>query len=360
MLKISVGILAYNEADSIARVLDDVFSQSIFHDSRDNYDIEVIVVPNGCSDNTAALAREQLTRLTEKELAPRVSWQVAELTKGDKAGAWNHFIHSVSRPDTDYYILVDADIELVHEKTFDSLVQGLVNNPKAKISHGNYMKHSMVKKKKSMFDRVSLFMAGGLKNPGASQASRPDEEIYYVSGQLYGANASALKRIWLPSGLPAEDGFLATCITTDMFKSKMMGDQIIRVADALHQFKAESTVKGWLHHEERMSIGATINGVLKEYFEARRDSIPDVGQWIRDQEENNPMWLSRIMEEAVKNGSGFVTFSWGIRRIRSLKDVRPLKAAFFFPVYTAFLPVDLFIRHRSNKTISSSTGIGFW
>ena len=360
MLKIGVGILAYNEAENIETILDNVFSQSIFRTAENKYDVEVIVVPNGCSDNTAALARNRLESLTEKGLGTPVSWQVTELEKGDKAGAWNHFVHSVSRPDTDFYVFVDADIELVHEKTFESLVQGLVDNPRAKISFGSSVKHSMLKEDKSLFDRFSLFMAHGLKKPGADQASRPDQSIYYVSGQLYGARPSTLKKIWLPSGLPAEDGFLATCITTDMFKSEMRGDQIIRVANAMHKFVAESTVGGWLHHEERMTIGATINGVLKEYFEARRDSIPDVGQWIREQEQTDPHWLSRVIQEALNDGSGFVSFSWGIRRIRELRRVRPVKALVFLPVYAAFLPVDLYVRHKCNKTLSSSRGVGFW
>ncbi|MBN2530544.1 MAG: glycosyltransferase family 2 protein [Deltaproteobacteria bacterium] len=361
MLKIGVGILACNEAENIETILDNVFSQSIFQASGEQYDIEVVVVPNGCSDNTAELARKRLEGLAEEDFVSPVSWKVTELTKGDKAGAWNHFIHSASRPDTDYYILVDADIEIVVDRTFERLIDGLVNNSSAKISYGNSVKHSMLKGNKTLYDRVSLFLAGGIKESGvAHKASRADDKIYYMSGQLYGARASALKRIWMPSGLPAEDGFLATCITTNMFKSEMAGDQIIRVADALHKFVAESTVKGWLHHEKRMTIGAAINGVLKKYFEARRDSIPDVGQWIREQGENDPNWLARIMDEAVKDGSGFVSFSWGIRRIRELKKVRPLKAMAFFPVYTAFLPVDFYVRHKSNKTISARSGVGFW
>lgn len=55
MYNISIGILAYNEAPSIAKTLASLRQQTIFYLNQNQYNIEVILVPNGGTDDTAAI-----------------------------------------------------------------------------------------------------------------------------------------------------------------------------------------------------------------------------------------------------------------------------------------------------------------
>jgi glycosyltransferase involved in cell wall biosynthesis len=55
MPKVSLGILAHNEQARIPATLRSLESQSLFGS---NHDVEVVVVPNGCKDQTAAVTRE--------------------------------------------------------------------------------------------------------------------------------------------------------------------------------------------------------------------------------------------------------------------------------------------------------------
>ena len=77
---ISIGILAHNESKVIRRMLCSLFAQSIFQGSDLQIEqVEVVVVPNGCSDDTAELARQTLQDLVPSQQAS-LSWQVRELT----------------------------------------------------------------------------------------------------------------------------------------------------------------------------------------------------------------------------------------------------------------------------------------
>ena len=61
---VSVGMLAMNEAGRIANTLRSLFQQSVFAEARTLPDAhwELIVVPNGCSDATAEVARTVLAQ----------------------------------------------------------------------------------------------------------------------------------------------------------------------------------------------------------------------------------------------------------------------------------------------------------
>ena len=67
---IGIGILAYNEQDDIADTLKSLFQQSIFKDpvlgdAGRISSIEIIVVPNGCTDETTGVAKATLERLKQ-------------------------------------------------------------------------------------------------------------------------------------------------------------------------------------------------------------------------------------------------------------------------------------------------------
>jgi cellulose synthase/poly-beta-1,6-N-acetylglucosamine synthase-like glycosyltransferase len=74
-------------------------------------DVDVVAVggticlANGCTDRTPEVAREFAANLAE-----HVSFRVVELPEPGKSRTWNRFVHELSDPNTDYLILMDADI----------------------------------------------------------------------------------------------------------------------------------------------------------------------------------------------------------------------------------------------------------
>lgn len=99
MTRLSIIIPAHQEADWIGQTLESLLLQ------RFDGDVDAIVVANGCTDDTAARARE-----SQPDFAAR-GWRltVADLPQGGKPGALNHgdgIAHHGAR------IYLDADVRL--------------------------------------------------------------------------------------------------------------------------------------------------------------------------------------------------------------------------------------------------------
>lgn len=94
-MSVGVCVFAYNEAKSIQRCLESLLT--------DQLDVPptIYVVANGCSDNTVSVVRDFAAGRTE-------SIFIEDLSVGDKANAWNHFVFEVS-PTHDYYFFCDGD-----------------------------------------------------------------------------------------------------------------------------------------------------------------------------------------------------------------------------------------------------------
>ncbi|MEL6495788.1 MAG: hypothetical protein AAFQ41_11815, partial [Cyanobacteria bacterium J06623_7] len=67
-----------------------------------------------------------------------------------------------------------------------------------------------------------------------------NEGQLYICGQLYCARAEPLRQIWMPAGLPVEDGFLTQVVISENFTidNPTFSKRIIRVKEAFHVFKA--------------------------------------------------------------------------------------------------------------------------
>jgi|GEM_PF-4817134 len=95
-MKLSIGILAHNESDSIAVLLNSLSQQSLFTCINSNHSIEVIIVPNGCTDDTAAIAHKTLEELNSNVNIAPLTGKVCEVEEAGKSNAWNLFIHQFS------------------------------------------------------------------------------------------------------------------------------------------------------------------------------------------------------------------------------------------------------------------------
>lgn len=96
-MTVSVLIPAHNEAAYLPACLEALLA------SETDTDVEVIVIANGCTDNTAQIAQSYADQADEKGW----DWTVLDLTQGGKLNAWNA---GEGRAQGDTLIYLDADV----------------------------------------------------------------------------------------------------------------------------------------------------------------------------------------------------------------------------------------------------------
>jgi glycosyltransferase involved in cell wall biosynthesis len=163
-MKISIGILAYNEAGSIGKTLHSLFGQSVFVDPDEDDEIEIIIVPNGCTDDTADVARIVLADLVTRSQLTRVKYAVCEVAEPGKTNAWNRYVHQFSDPHAKYLLLMDADIEFLGDRTVRNTIDELERNPRANLAVDTPTKDIVLKPNKNWIEKLSLSVSAAATN----------------------------------------------------------------------------------------------------------------------------------------------------------------------------------------------------
>ena len=351
-MNLSICILAYNESTSISKTLESLLKQSLFNNSRNYGFIEIIVVPNGCTDNTAEVARAKLKDLMgafEQEQS-NVRWQVCEITEPGKSNAWNCYVHQFSDPAADFLVLMDADIEFIETQTLTNMLDVFRTNTEAWIAIDQPVKDIALKKEQNLLEKASVAVSGA-SNPGR----------LYICGQLYCSPASVLRKIWLPIGLPVEDGFLTAMVVSDRFTAPSNFERIVRVKSASHSFKAYIAPRELVRHEQRIVMGIAINIFLCKYLRAKCNQRQSADSLIEQMNQKEPQWLKHFIKDKISTRRGWILPKTLVfRRFNSLKNHSLSKAVFFAPIaLTAFL-VDLLIFIPANHKLSKGVGMNYW
>ncbi len=349
-MNISLGILAWNEAEVVATSLQSLFEQSLFGrlaelDAR----LQVVVVPNGCTDATASAASAALTACASGMPAGRLRWQVRELAEPGKANAWNHFVHEFADPAADYLFLMDADIRFSHPDTLLNMIRALERNPEAHVSTDLPQKHVLFKKHKSLCDRLSLAV-------GQMTQAAPAQ----ITGQLYCARGGALRRIHMPPGLITEDGYIKFMICTDQMRSPSDNRRVVRAPDASHVFESYTRIRDVFFNQRRQQVAHAIYVFLRDYLAARVGER-DAGEIVRDNNARDPDWYRQLIRERVAKGGWWVMYpgAFGVRfrRLKNLsfpQKIRKLPAALL-----GFL-MDAVVLAAANITLKSGKLKGVW
>ena len=355
-MKISIGILAHNEVISIHKTLKSLFQQSLFKNR--NHTIEIICVPNGCSDTTADRCREVLTQLVEdinQDAAPdyllNITWKVCELAQPGKPNALNHYVHQFSDRQADYLILMDADIWFAQEKTLESLVNLLEQKPDVWVAVDKPIKDVIFKTNKSLIEHLSTFV---------SELSGSNNAVW-LCGQLYCARAEILRDIYMPTELSADDSFLYQMVTTDGLKTKSQPDRIARAPQASHVFETYTNPQQLIKHERWLIIANITNSLI---FEHVRKMVTDnalvppqephsASTLFRTWDQQNPQWVTQLLQERLVAQSGWISPpAFLSRRFTNLRYKSLWKALLLLPLATIALGVDLMTLYTANQELS--------
>ena len=308
-MRVSIGIFAYNEAGTITDTIRSLSDQDLIRDPPRWVDaVEIICLPNGCTDNTAELARGALAAM--RQGSPGVTCQVFELDEPSKSNAWGHFVHEVSERKADFLISMDADIRFLESSCLSALVGALRTNQQASVSVDSIMKDVRLESRTSVFGWIS----SGLWK--LSQTGDPA-----IAGSLFCGRADVLRRIHLPIGLTrVMDGFIKAMVVTNMFTSAASPDRVIRVPGVAHVFESYRGIGRILRHQTRLAVGVATNRILFAYLWEHATSRCDAGELIRRRNAEEPGWFDALIHEHVKtHGWRIMSIAPAMRPFRELR-----------------------------------------
>ncbi len=345
--RLGIGILAHNEAARLPLLFESLFKQSVFGERAGaGRSIHVVCIPNGCNDDTATVAKRCLADAVARLGNACVTWAVDELAAAGKANAWNHCVHA-SLASCDYLCLLDADIIFASESTLASALAVLDEDPRVCVATDRPIKRNP--------DDQTGWLARLSRYFSQAAPAGPTE----ICGQFYCARASVLRSIWLPPGLPVEDGFLRAMVITDEFRHPEDPHRIARAEHASHYFEAKTNPRDLWRHKKRLMIGTTLNALLFRHLWNRAGSR-GAGELLREQLQSDPAWLSRYLSEESGRHAWVVPMGHVFRRLADLRTAPLLQAARRAPVAVAATAVDLLAAASANREIKRNLGLGYW
>jgi hypothetical protein len=308
----------------------------------------LIVVPNGCTDNTAAVTYQFVAEY--KAERDNVVFSVKPLERGDKANAWNAFVHELSASDADVLVLLDADIEFGSKTVLETLLCGLERDEDAQ---------AVTDVPTARIHKSTGMLAALTSRVGTRAANSTNE--YGIAGSCYAVRAGVLRRILIPPGLPVEDGFVRACIVTGGFKHPDL-PTLVRVEPSVqHYYTPAATLSGLFHHQVRLILGTVINSVLFDIL--WRESSPgvSVATVVRERLEHDPNWVSAALSAYVqRRGRWLIPMRIVFRRIRRLRDLPFGSRIWKWPLVSAATVFDVVVCFRANKLLRQGNAVGFW
>ena len=343
-MKIEIGVFAHNEETNILKTIQNILSQDIFENPE--YDIVCHILANGCTDYTVINAAAAIN------INPQCNnIQIHDLPLGGKSRTWNKYVHELARFDCDVLIFIDADIEIINKNNISRMLDGIngANSPvicsSKPIKDINYFSSA----KRSVLDKVIGSSAGGL-----------DDWTTAVCGSLYVLKGNVARSIYLPIGLPVEDGFMCALISTDFFhKSDGSVNRIENIEGIFHLYESERTFLGLINHQTRIVVGSSINSVLfSELWQIGDKS--KVQQFLKEISSDDE-WINRTIAKKLPNKKfGYVPWHFLIKRIIKWSgsphkfSVRSIIIAI---IGTAF---DILVFFRAQFAMFRGAGAGYW
>jgi len=345
MKLVSIGVLAHNEKLNIEKTLESLFAQDIFQ----GFATELIIVANGCNDETAMLARRSLAA-HRSIWSNRGSARVEELVPAGKANAWNEFVHKLSTPQASTLILMDADIVLLNPSTISSMVGVLGNSTQAVVCVDRPVKDIKIASKRILFRHLLT-------------AATPeiDPRNIPLCGQLYCALSGELRQILLPIELPVEDGFLRALLLTKGFTQPENSYRIALATNAAHSFASVATIRELFKHEKWLVSSSIINMLLFERFWRECSADRSAMTLMKDWQQKDPDWLPTfIRQQAQEKGWRLLPRKWWTRRwarLRRLPFGRRLRS---LPVALVAALVDTLVFIAAIRDVRAGRALRYW
>lgn len=208
-----MAVFAHNEARNIIACLDSLRAAA-------SHPLDCYVLANACTDRTEALVREYGTNHANVHLV--------SIKLGDKANAWNTFVHEIAPAGATQYFFIDGDVRAT-PGALDAMAQALSQHPQA--------------------NGVSALPQSGR---GVEAFQRDMLEDNGVAGNLYGLRGTFVERIRtqaikMPVGTIGEDALMGAMLKWDLHGDTHWDNSRVVVArEAGFEF---DSVSPWLSRE---------------------------------------------------------------------------------------------------------------
>jgi len=329
-IKLSIGIMAWNEEVSIGPMIESLLGQSIFALLEDrNEACEVVCVANGCTDRTVLVAEEIFNRFERKHPERRgLSMRVANIRQAGRNNAWNRFVHEISAPETRYICFMDADIILNQADTLELVIAALDRNPHLGGASDCPIKSIADSGHPTARERMSL----ATSDMTATIEGR-------LNGMLYCLRAGIARNLYQPRDLGAtDDGYFKAAICTDFFCSPSDPSKVVSVGGATHLYEPYLSLRDVLNNQKRQMIGQATVFVIVEHIK----TLPlaervQLGATLRLMEARDPDWLKRLIVAHASHTRAFWRLFPGILgfRWRRLAKMRGMRRVTHFPAAMA-------------------------
>ncbi len=346
MTKVCIGILAHNEAGRIRPLFRDLAKQEIFSDA--SLRLEIHVVANGCDDSTVPVSHHELRQPAFVRENVRIF--VHDLKVAGKSNAWNEFVHILAPSDTDYVFLLDADIRIPESTTLSLVLSTLMAKQAAVVAVDESVKDLSLETPRTVAEW--LIKAG----TGTANDTR-----VAIAGALYCARFPELQRIWMPTGLPGEDGFLLAMVLTSQFSKPEDFGRLVFVEGARHIFESERTWSGVFRHNVRLAIGTQINILLFHHLREQLKNGVAIAEYIKARNARSSTWVNDLVEKKMATGARLVIEpALFLRRYRRLRQLPLERQARGLPMLIIGTLFDALVFARANSLLRAGKGAGFW
>jgi glycosyltransferase involved in cell wall biosynthesis len=342
-----IGVLAHNESAHIGALIADLGNQDIL---RSGVTIEIHVVANGCTDKTVDIAKNAFG--TQPFRHENIRTFVHDVAQAGKSNAWNMLIHNLASPHTDIMFLLDADIRLPENTTLGLMHRALVQSTKAMVAVDESVKDLSLKSQKSLIEKIILAASGTAHDTRKS-----------IAGGLYCARFNVLRSIWMPIGLPGEDGFLRAMILTSNFSAQEDSGRLVFVQGARHVFESERRIRDVFRHNVRLAIGTAINVLLFKHFRAQlaENKNLNIADYVRERNAVDPNWINELIQAKVEEGNYFVMERrFALRRLQWFSALSIGEQVRKAPLFLMGLVFDFLLVLRANQLMRDGAGAGYW
>jgi glycosyltransferase involved in cell wall biosynthesis len=335
MQRVDIGVFAHNEAAGIAAMVARLAAQDIWR--VDGVSVRVLVLCNGCRDDTAARAQAA---------AVGSGVEVVDLPLGGKSRTWNRFVHDLARADADVLMFVDADIEFRDD---GAMTEMLCHLGGLWVLNSQPVKDTVLRPEGlSRMDRFVAAAAGGLDNWKTA-----------VCGSFYAMPARMARRFHLPIGLPVEDGFLRAMVLRDAITGPEDFSRIGGLEGMFHIYASERTLGALIRHQVRIVIGSAVNyacfGALDRAPQDQRHAELALAA-------GDEAWVARAIKARLPEWpGGYIPLHFLTKRlVKALRTPRDLLRPKRLTITVLGFGFDLIVYLRAQWAMWRGAGAGHW
>ncbi|MEG4126809.1 glycosyltransferase family 2 protein [Microcoleus sp. Pol14D5] len=341
-MKVNIGIFAHNEERSIRRTLSDLTRQDVF--KRGEFEISVHILANGCTDETISICNE-----FAENIGSCFDIKVYDIKESGKSRTWNTFVHDISDQECEFLIFQDADISLPSESVISSLIVHLVNNENLTACPSRPVKDlALTSGKISLKDRLILASSGML-----------DDWKQAIAGSLYIVRRESISNVFMPIGLPVEDGYIHAIIQTEAFKNEGANETKINAPDNVyHVFDSERHVTRIIRHQARLVIGSSINFLIFDFI---REYTRTYGDFKFEIFKDDELFVKNLIRDRLPNLKfGYIPYHFLFKRLVRFNrggNRTNLKGCFLLFVGLGF---DCVVYFYAQYLMARGRGQNFW